>query len=565
MKHLEYLKQRARKKSPDIKIFALGGLGAVGMNMYVVEVNDEIMIIDAGILFADGEALGVDYIIPNFQYLIENEEKIIGLFITHGHEDHIGGIPFLLKKVKIPAVYASGLALGLIENKISEHKGLNVNFIPYENDSEYNFKNFKVSFFRTNHSIPDSFGIAIKTELGYIIHTGDFKFDFTPVGKKADYYKMAMYGEEGVLCLLADSTNAGIEHFSASEKKIGQSINNIVSQLKGRVIIATFASNVFRVQQIIEASARAKRKVVVFGRSMEKNIDVATKLKYINVPKGTIISQREVDNFPQDKLTILCTGSQGEPLAALSRIANGTHKQIKLMPGDTVVFSSSPIPGNEQFINRTINKLYKAGANIIKNSPLTDTHTTGHASQEELKLMLSLTKPQYFIPIHGEYSMLKKHAEIAVQTGMKKENCFVLDNGDVVKFTKKGPTVTRQAIDTSEVYIDSSLSDVASNILKERKYLADEGLISIIFTIDKNRQMLAPTTMVSRGFIYLKQSEDLANEIKNKATDIFTEVLAGYKILNLPQIKQKVTYKLSQYIYEKTERKPIIVPLIFII
>ena len=279
------------------------------------------------------------------------------------------------------------LALGLIENKISEHKGLNVNFIPYENDSNITLRILKY-LFRTNHSIPDSFGIAIKTELGYIIHTGDLNLTY-PVGKKADYYKMAMYGEEGVLCLLADSTNAGIEHFSASEKKIGQSINNIVSQLKGRVIIATFASNVFRVQQIIEASARAKRKVVVFGRSMEKNIDVATKLKYINVPKGTIISQREVDNFPQDKLTILCTGSQGEPLAALSRIANGTHKQIKLMPGDTVVFSSSPIPGNEQFINRTINKLYKAGANIIKNSPLTDTHTTGHASQEELKLMLS--------------------------------------------------------------------------------------------------------------------------------------------------------------------------------
>lgn len=557
--------KKPRKKQSDIKVFALGGLGAVGMNMYVVEVNDEIMIIDAGILFADGEALGVDYIIPNFQYLIENEDKIIGLFITHGHEDHIGGIPFLLKKVKIPAVYASGLAIGLIENKISEHQGLKVNFIPYDNKTEYNFNNFKVSFFRTNHSIPDSYGIAIKTELGYIIHTGDFKFDFTPVGEKADYYKMAKYGEEGVLCLLADSTNAGVEHFSASEKKIGESINNIVSQLKGRVIIATFASNVFRVQQIIEASARAKRKVVVFGRSMEKNIEVATKMKYINVPKGTIISQKEVANYPQDKLTILCTGSQGEPLAALSRIANGTHKQITLMPGDTVVFSSSPIPGNEQFINRTINKLYKAGANIIKNSPLTDTHTTGHASQEELKLMLSLIKPEYFIPIHGEYSMLKKHAEIAVATGMKKENCFILDTGDVVHFTKKGPTVERQAIDTSEVYIDSSLSDVASNILKERKYLSDEGLISIVFTIDRNRQFIAPTTMVSRGFIYLNHSEELANEIKNKATEIFKEVMAGYKILNLPQIKQKVAYRLSQYIYEKTERKPIIVPLVFII
>ncbi|HHU24382.1 MAG: ribonuclease J [Bacilli bacterium] len=560
-------KQNKKGKDPnnEVKVFALGGLGAVGMNMYVVEVANQIIVIDAGILFAGGEAPGVDYIIPDVSYLKENEQRIVGLFITHGHEDHIGGIPFLVQKVKIPAIYASGLAVGLIRNKMREYPQLSYNIIPYNDDSVYKYPHFSISFFRTNHSIPDSFGIAIKTNLGYVIYTGDFKFDFTPIGKKADYYKMARYGEEGVLCLLSDSTNANITNFSLSEKKIAQNMQNLFSQIKGRIIVATFASNVFRVQQILNASYKTGRKVVVFGHSMEKTIDVATKLKYINIPKGTIINTRELSNVEDQKITLLCTGSQGEPMAALSRIANGTHKHIKLQAGDTVIYSSKAIPGNEQFINRNINKMVQAGANVIKNSPLTDTHTTGHASEAEIQLMLSLIKPKYFLPVHGEYNMLQKHANIAVNMGLKKENTFVLDNGDVVTFTEKGAKLAKAAVFTTDIYLDSSLSDVDSNILKERKHLADEGIITIAFTVNKEKQILAPTTLKTKGFVDVEKSADLVKKIIKKADEIFKGLLARYKYIIVKNFRHQILQQLSQYIYEETERRPFIVPIIMIV
>ena len=557
--------KKGKDPSNEVKIFALGGLGAVGMNMYVVEVADQIIVIDAGILFAGGEAPGVDYIIPDVSYLKENEQRIVGLFITHGHEDHIGGIPFLVQKVKIPAIYACGLAVGLIQNKMREYPQLSYNIISYNDDSVYKFSRFSISFFRTNHSIPDSFGIAIKTNLGYVIYTGDFKFDFTPIGKVADYYKMARMGEEGVLCLLSDSTNANITNFSLSEKKIAQNMQNLFSQIKGRIIVATFASNVFRVQQILNASYQTGRKVVVFGHSMEKTIEVATKLKYINVPKGTIISTRELQNVEDHKITLLCTGSQGEPMAALSRIANGTHKHIKLQAGDTVVYSSKAIPGNEQFINRNINKMVQAGANVIKNSPLTDTHTTGHASEAEIQLMLSLIKPKYFIPVHGEYYMLQKHANIAVNMGLKKENTFVLDNGDVVTFTEKGAKVNKAAVFATDIYLDSSLSDVDSNILKERKHLADEGIITIAFTVSKEKRILAPTTLETKGFVDVEKSADLVQKIIKKADEIFKGLLSRYKYIVEKNFRHQILQQLSQYIYDETERRPFIVPIIMIV
>jgi len=549
----------------DIKVFALGGLGVVGMNMYIVEINDEIMIIDSGILFADNSHLGVDYIIPDYQYLIENEHRIVGLFITHGHEDHIGGIPFLLKKVRIPKIYASGLALGLIDNKLSEFRGLIANMVEYTPDSIYKFKNFEISFFRTNHSVPDSFGFAIKTRLGYIVHTGDFKFDFTPLGEPADYYKIARIGQEGVLCLLSDSTNAEVTKFASSEKKISQTIKSMMIQIKGRVIIATFASNVYRVQQIVEACVAAGRKIIVFGRSMEKNILVAEKMKYINAPKGTFITPKEMANVPPEKLTILSTGTQGEPLAALSRIADGTHKQIKLQPNDTIVFSSSAIPGNEQSINRTINRLFKAGADVIINSDLTDTHTTGHASQEELKLMLALTKPKYFVPIHGEYYMLKMHSELAIETGIDPKNIFILDAGDAAVFNEAGAGIVRNYAPSEDSFIDSTLSGVDSSILKERKFLSDDGVVSLVFTINSLRQEVSPVSLVSKGFIYMKDSEKLIADIKNKASEIFNLELSKYKNLNIPSIKGKISSEITNYIYDKTERKPIIVPIVLVV
>ena len=557
-------KPNKKKHTPsDIKVYSLGGLGVVGMNMYVVECGDEIIVMDAGILFADDSTPGVNYIIPDFTYLQENENRIVGLFITHGHEDHIGGLPFLLQKVKIPAIYASGIALSLIRNKLAEFPDIKYNLQGFNNNTEYTFKNFKISFFRTNHSAPDSYGIAIKTRLGYIVNTGDFKFDFTPVGEPTDYYKMAHLGEEGVLCLLADSTNSDVTTFSSSEKKIASTIKQIISNIDGRIIIATFASNVYRVQQIIEACAAVGRKIAVFGHSMDKNIEAAMRARYINVSKDIFIGPRDIPNYPPEQVTILCTGSQGEPLAALSRIANGTHKQIKLLPGDTVIYSSKPIPGNEQFINNNINMLIKNGANVITNSPLTDTHTTGHASVDEIKLMFSLMKPKYFMPVHGEYNMLKQHANIAIEMGLKKENCFCLDTGDVLTFKDKGhPKVVKNGVYASDIYLDSNLSDVDSNILKERKHLADEGLLSIVVTLDKNKKILTDPVVSAYGFIDVEKSKKLVDDITNKTLEVLNEVLAKYKIVNVIAIKNSLVSTLSQYIYDEIEHRPFIVPIV---
>lgn len=559
--------QNKQKKSSsnDIKIYSLGGLGVVGMNMYVVETKEEILVMDAGILFADDEANGVNYIIPDFTHLINNEHKIVGLFITHGHEDHIGAIPFLLQKVKIPVIYANGIALGLIRNKMQEFPKVSYNLQSFNNDTEFNFKSFSVSFFRTNHSIPDSYGIAIKTRLGYIVNTGDFKFDFSPIGEKSDYYKMTKLGKEGVLCLMADSTNADISQFSASERKIGENLNSLFSQIEGRIIVATFASNVYRVQQILEASINSNRDIIVFGHSMEKTIEVASKLKYINIPRNRIHYGRDLRKLENDRVTILCTGSQGEPLAALSKIANGTHKQIKLLPNDTVIFSSKPIPGNEQFINRNINKLVHAGAHVIKNSPLTDTHTTGHASQNEIRLMLTFMNPKYFLPVHGEYSMLKKHANIAISMGIPKNNCFILEQGDVLSFSSKGTKVIKNGVVASDVYLDASLSDVDSNILKERKKMSDGGLVVVTFSLSKEKKMVYPTKVVTKGFMDPSLSNEFCEMIKQKADEIITNSLNKYKTINTNYLERQVIINLNQFIYQKTERKPLIISAVNVI
>lgn len=556
-------KPKPIKTNPDIKVFSLGGLGVVGMNMYVVECGNEIVVMDAGILFASDETRGVDYIIPDFSYLIENEDRIVGLFITHGHEDHIGALPFLLQKVKIPVIYASGIARTLISNKLMEFPNIKYNMQSFDSNTELTYKNFKLSFFRTNHSIPDSYGIAIKTRLGYIVNTGDFKFDFTPVGKPSDYYKMAKLGEEGVLCLLADSTNSDVTTFSASEKKIASTLKQMILNIKGRIIIATFASNVYRVQQIIEACTETNRKIAIFGHSMDKNIEAAMKAKYITVPKDLFISSREISKYTPDELLILCTGSQGEPLAALSRLANGTHKQLKLLPDDTIIYSSKPIPGNEQFINRNINMLMKSGAHVIKNNPLAGTHTTGHASVDEIKLMFSLMKPKYFMPVHGEYNMLKQHANIAIEMGVKKENCFCLDCGDVLTFKDKGhPKVVKNGVYASDIYLDSNFSDVDSNILKERKHLADEGLLTIVITVNKQKHIVAKPVITSKGFIDMEKSQKLIEDLTNKSTEILQEILNKYKVVNVIAIKSQLVARLSQYIYDKIEHRPYIVPIV---
>ena len=555
----------AKNKNNEILIASLGGLGVVGMNCYIVEYMRDIFVMDAGILFAADDAPGVDYIIPDFSYLEENQHRIKALFITHGHEDHIGALPFLLMKVKIPVIYANGIAYSLIKNKMYEYKDIPYNLKSFNENDELKFNNITVSFFRTNHSIPDSFGIAFKTPLGYVVNTGDFKFDYTPLDRKADFYKMAKLGNEGVLCLMADSTNADIPNLSLSEKKIAENIKQTFKEIKGRIIVATFASNVFRVRNILEASAECGRYIAVFGHSMEKTIEAAMRLKYINIDKNLIISQRDINKYNPDKLTILCTGSQGEPMAALSRIANGTHKQIKMLPNDTIIYSSKPIPGNEQFINRNINMLIKNGAKVIKNSPSTDTHTTGHASQEEMKLMLNLMKPKYFMPVHGEYNMLKQHAALAVEIGVKKQNCFCLNSGDVLHITSRNARYVKEEIKTDDVYLDANLSDVYSNVLKEKKHLSDEGLISIIISISKKKELIAPIRIDSKGFIDFTKAETLLNSIKSKTQSILQKLLNQSKSINIKKIRSDLTLELSQYIYDLIERKPFIACLITII
>lgn len=543
----------------NIKVFALGGLGEVGKNMYCIESENELLIIDSGIMFPDS-GFGIDYIIPDYTYLINNKHKIKALFITHGHEDHIGGIPHLLNQVDIPVIYAAGIAIDLIKIKMNEYIKKDFTLTEYNANTILKYKNFTVSFFNTNHSIPDSYGIAIKTKEGFIIHTGDFKFDFTPLGAQTDFQKIVNYASKGVLCLLADSTNALVNNFSLSEKKIGESIRNIFSNIKGRILISTFASNVYRVQQIIEASIENDRKVIVYGRSMEKIVKVAIKNGYITVKPGTIITNKDLAGVPDDKLTIITTGSQGEPLAALSRISQGIHRQIKIKEGDTIVFSSSAIPGNQYSINQTINRLYRQGANVIVNSPLTDTHTTGHASEMELLMMLSLLKPKYFVPIHGEYSMQSRHIDLAVSTGVLRENCYLLENGDVLTFGEN-KVFKNCKVQTSNIYIDENYVDIDSSLIKERRILADEGLLSVVFSVDKNYNLLK-SNVVTRGFIFMKNSDTLMRSIKQKSEDIYNYY--HYNKNRLPQItfSNYLISELSSFVKEKTERKPIIIPII---
>ncbi len=549
-------------KPNELGIFALGGLGEIGKNTYCLQFNDEIIIIDAGIKFPESYLLGIDYVIPDYQYLIENQDNIKGLFITHGHEDHIGGIPFLLKQVKIPKIYSGHLAMGIIKNKLDEHRLLkSTDLITFNDNDVFTFKHMKVSFFRTNHSIPDSFGIAVETPVGTVCHTGDFKFDFTPIGPITDFAKIANLGEKGVLCLLSDSTNSELPEFTMSERQVGNSIKEIFRGITGRVIVATFASNIHRVQQIVEASLATNRKIAVFGRSMESTLKVGLELGYINCPEDTFVSPEALKIMGENHITILCTGSQGEPLAALSRIADGTHRQISIIPGDTVIFSSSPIPGNATSIGNTINKLFRAGANVITHSPLTDTHTSGHAGQEELKLMLQLMKPKYFMPVHGEYRMQKIHAELATQCGVKPENTFVLDNGQVLAFSNKGPRIAG-SVQSGAIFVDGSgIGDIGNVVIRDRKILSNDGLLAVIFNIDlQTKEVLKKPNIISRGFIYLKDSEELVQEIESGTIAFLTELLKTKK--NIIQMKNDLTDYLTNLIYDKIQRKPMIIPII---
>ncbi len=554
---------KSSKIDLDVKIYALGGLGEIGKNMYIIEQGDELLIIDAGIMFPSQELLGVDYVIPEYQHLEENQKKIKALIITHGHEDHIGGIPFLMKTLNVPKIYAPKLAIGLIKNKLAEHKlTKNTTLHDYTEKSLIKFKNFKVSFIRTNHSIPDSFALVIDTHYGSIVHTGDFKFDFTPIGPETEYYKLAVLGKKNVLCLLSDSTNSGMPGFTLSEKKVEKSINEIFNHIKGRVIVATFASNIYRVQQIVKASIKAGRKIAIFGRSMENTIKVGRELKYINAPKDTFVYPSALKNLREDQVTILCTGSQGEPLAALSRIANGTHRQISIIPGDTVIFSSSPIPGNAPSINRTINQLARAGADVITHSPFTDTHTSGHGGQEELKFMIQLLKPKYFMPVHGEYRMLMQHKSLAIECGIKDQNCFVMTNGQVLSFNKKGASITGEV--TSGIkYVDgNSIGEIGNVVIRERRKLSDDGMVVYTANFSTNSKVIeGKTVMNAKGFV-LQEDDAIMNTMRQKTDSFLTKLLKSSQGSNTTNIKTQLEEFISAQIYDKTKRRPMVIPIV---
>lgn len=555
----------SKKNNQDkLLIFALGGVGEIGKNMYVVQYNNDIVVVDAGLKFPEEDMLGIDIVIPDISYLTENRDKVRGILITHGHEDHIGGLSYVLRHLNVP-IYATKLTLGLIEGKLKEAGMLgDTKRILINADSEVKMGSITATFFKTNHSIPDSVGVCLDTPEGIVVHTGDFKFDHTPVNDQfADLQRIAEIGSRGVLALLSDSTNAERPGYTPSESKVGDELEDIFRKSTQRVVVATFASNVHRIQQIINASIATKRKIAVVGRSMVNVVTIASELGYLNIPEGMLIEPEEVNKLAADRVVILCTGSQGEPMSALTRMARSTHRKVDILPGDTVIIAATPIPGNERYVGRTVDELFRLGANVIYGpGSVSGVHVSGHGSQEELKLMLNLIKPKYFIPIHGEYRMLRLHAKLGESIGIEKENIFIVDNGDTVEF-QGGNARKGSKVQAGNVLIDGlGVGDVGNIVLRDRKLLSQDGILVVVVTLSKqDGTILSGPDIISRGFVYVRESEGLLDEANRIVTNTLTKLMND-KVNEWASLKTNVKDALGRFLYEQTRRRPMILPII---
>lgn len=549
-----------RKES--LRIIPLGGLGEIGKNITAIEYEDEIIVIDCGISFPDEDMYGIDLVIPDIKYLLDNKDKVKGLFLTHGHEDHIGAIPYILKQINMP-VYGTKLTIGLVESKLKEHDMLSkTNLIPISPGESIKLNKLIIEFIRVTHSIAESCALAIHTPIGIVLHTGDFKIDYTPIdGKVMDLNRIAQLGQEGILLLMADSTNVERAGHSLSEKIIGETLNRIISNANGRVIVATFASNIHRMQQIADASMMYNRKIVFSGRSMENISNVAMDLGYLHIPKESIVGIEDLNRYPSDKITIITTGSQGEPMAGLSRIAYGSHRHISIEQDDLFIISASPIPGNDKLVSRVINQLYRKGVEVIYED-LEDIHVSGHAYKEELKLIHTLVKPKYFMPVHGEYRHLKHHSDLALKLVMDKSNVFTLETGQVLEISQDKAIATEK-VHTGVVFVDGiGVGDVGNIVLRDRRDLARDGMVTIVVAINKETySIVSGPDIITRGFIYARESEDLIKKIKDVAKEEI-EICLENNIIEWQVLKSGVRKSVEQLLYHKTKRRPSVFPII---
>lgn len=551
------------KKDKDrIKVIPLGGLDEIGKNLSAIEYKNEIVVIDCGLKFPEDEMLGIDVVIPDISYLIKNKDKVKGIFLTHGHEDHIGALPYVLRELNIP-VYGTKLTLGIVENRLKETGLLSSANLQRVNPKDIiKLDNLAIEFIRTSHSIADSTAIAIHTPLGIILHTGDFKIDYTPIDEQVgDLARFAELGKKGVVLMLADSTNVERPGYTMSERTVGETFENIFAKAQGRIIVATFATNVHRIEQIVRASIKFGRKVAVSGRSMENIVATASELGYLDYEEGTLIGIDDIKKYPNEMITIITTGSQGEPMSALSRMASSDHKKVSIVEGDMVIISATPIPGNEKPVSKVINQLSKLGANVIYEA-LADVHVSGHACQEELKLMHTLVKPKFFMPVHGEYRMLKQHTDLAVKLGMPRENIIIAENGDVIEITKDNIKKSGSVI-AGQVFVDGlGVGDVGNIVLRDRRHLSQDGIVTVVVTISREGgKVIAGPDIISRGFVYVRESEDLMEEARVIVRDSLRECEEN-SITEWATIKSKIKEVLRLFLYEKTKRKPMILPII---